>query len=93
MLDTSGAESGVVPKNATVSVVGIVDGSGHGDNIKVVSTIRGTVETLCSGAKTGVCTEIPHGSLGTGDSTAIRVSAYSCNWKVGHSTGKGHITE
>lgn len=33
------------------------------------------------------------GSLGTGDSTAIRMSTYSCNSYVGTSTGCGKLAE
>lgn len=44
--DCCGIESGGVAKNATVSVAGTVSGSGHGDNVKVVSTICGNVESL-----------------------------------------------
>lgn len=51
--DVIGVEIGGVLKNIIVLGVGIFDGFGYGDNVKVVLMICGMVEIICFGVVVG----------------------------------------
>lgn len=91
-IDTAGVESGGVTKNASVAVIGAVDGTGSGSNVCVGSTICGSNETSCSVVVSGGCFEIMTGSVGAGDSASIRIGDSLCNCWSGSVSGCGALS-
>lgn len=92
-LDIVGVEFGGVLKNIIVFGVGICDGLGYGDNVKVVFMIRGISEMSRFGIVMGVNMFIFVGFLGIGDLIVICISMYSRNRRVGIFIGKGMSLE
>lgn len=92
-LDIVGVEFGGVLKNIIVLVVGIIDGFGLGDNVKVVLMICGLIEIVCLGRKMGGNLLMFVGLIGMGDLIVICISVYSWNWCVGNMFGKGYFLE
>lgn len=69
--DVVGCEVGGVVKNVIVIVLGMVEGMGFGDNIKVTFITRGLVEMSWLGAVLGVDPFTFVGLVGMGDLIVI----------------------
>lgn len=91
--DVVGVELGGAVKNIIALGVGIVEGMGHGDNIKAACITRGLAEMTSLGVAMGADPLTFAGLAGLGDVVVTCFSALSRNHYVGVELGRGRSLE
>jgi len=88
--DIIGVQVSAALKNSIAILIGIINGSGLGDNAKAIAMTKGLAEIKQLGLKMGAKEETFYSLAGLGDLIVTCTSQHSRNFRFGKEIGKGN---